>query len=160
MNEQHCEKEQEVAAALASGACDTEILNHARKCAVCSEVLLVREFLREGAQLAAHEIENLPDATLTWRKAQAMAREKALARATLPIRAVRIVACAAGVLAAPLMVLESRRPWPQLTDVWLRNLSFTSRLWPSGSNELALLLAITGAILCIGLSSWYILRDV
>jgi hypothetical protein len=159
MNEQYCEKEQEVAAALAGGSCDAEILNHARECAVCSEVLLVREFLRRGAQLAPQEIENLPDATLVWRKAQAMALEKALGRATLPIRAVRIVACSAGVFAAPLLFHQSRSLWPGLTDVWLRHLSSTSRLWPSGSNELALLLAIAGAIFLIGLSSWYMLQD-
>jgi hypothetical protein len=159
MNEQYCEKEQEVAAALAGGARDAEILDHTRECAVCSQILLVREFLREGAQLAPHEIEDLPDGALVWRKAQAMAREKALVRATMPIRAIRIVACAAGVLAAPLLVLQSRRLWPGLTEVLLRHLSSASRLWPSGSNELALLLAVTGAIFCIGLSSWYILRD-
>jgi hypothetical protein len=159
MNKQYCEKEYEVAAALAGGARDAEILNHARECAVCSEVLLVREFLREGAQLAPHEIENLPDATLVWRKAHAMAREKALIRATLPIRAIRIVAGATGVVAAPWLIHQSRRLWPELTDVWLGHLSSTSRTWPSGSNELALLLAIAGAIFCIGLSSWYILRD-
>jgi hypothetical protein len=43
---------------------DAELLNHARECAVCAEVLLVREFLREAAQLAPQEIENLPNATL------------------------------------------------------------------------------------------------
>jgi hypothetical protein len=159
MNEQYCEKEQDVAAALAGGLCDAEILNHARGCAVCSEVLLVREFLRGGAQLAPHEIENLPDATLVWRKAQATALEKALVRATLPIRVARIVACAASVLAAPLLFHQSLRLWPGLTDVWLLHLSSTSPLWPAGSNELALLLAITGAIFLIGLSSWYMLRD-
>jgi len=159
MNEQYCEKEQEVAAALAGGTRDAEILNHARECAVCSEVLLVREFLREGAQLAPQEIEKLPDATLVWRRAQATALEKTLVRATLPIWAVRIVACAAGVLAAPSLVHQSRRLWPRLTEVWLPHISSTSRLWPSGSNELALLLAITGAIFLIGLSSWYMLQD-
>jgi hypothetical protein len=159
MNKQYCEKEQEVAAAPAGGARDAEILNHARECAVCSQVLLVREFLREGAQLVPHEIENLPDAALVWRKAQAMVREKALVRATMPIRAIRIVACAAGVFATPLLVLQSRSLWPGLTDVLLGHLSSASRLWLSGSNELALLLAVTGAILCIGLSSWYILQD-
>jgi hypothetical protein len=159
MNERYCEKEQEVAAALAGSTRDAEILNHARECAVCSEVLLVREFLREGAQLAPKEIENLPDATLVWRRAEATALEKALGRATLPIRAVRIVACAAGVFAAPLLVHQSRRLWPRLTELWLQHLSSTSRHWPSGSNELALLLAITGAIFLISLSSWYMLRD-
>jgi hypothetical protein len=159
MNEHYCEREQEFAAALAGGGPGAEILNHARECAVCSEVLLVGGFLLEGAQLSSHEIENLPDATVLWRKAQAMAREKALARATLPIRAVRMVACAAAVLAVLLLVLQSRRLWPGLTDVWLGSLSSTSRLWPSGPNELALLLAIAGAIFCLGLSSWYILRD-
>jgi len=159
MNEQYCEKEQDVAAALAGSSGDAEILNHALECAVCSEVLLVREFLRGGAQLAPREMENLPDATLVWQKAQATALEKALGRATLPIRAVRMVACAASICAAPLLFHQSRRLWPGLTDAWLRHLSSTSRLWPSGSNELALLLAITGAIFLIGLSSWYMLRD-
>lgn len=159
MNEQYCEREQEMAEALAGSARDAAILNHARECAVCSEVLLVKEFLRGGVQLAQHEVEGLPDAAIVWRKAQAMAREKAVLRAALPIRAIRIVACAAGVLAAPLVVLQSRRLCPGLTDVWLGHFSSASRLWPAGSNELALLLAITGAIFCIGLSSWYMLRD-
>jgi hypothetical protein len=159
MNEQYCEKEQEVAAALAGGPRDAEILKHARECAVCSEVLLVREFLRDSSQLTTQEIENLPDATLVWRRAQGTALEKTLVRATLPIRAVRIVACAAGAFAAPSLVHQSRRLWPRLTEVWLPHISSTGRLWPSGSNELALLLAITGAIFLIGLSSWYMLLD-
>jgi hypothetical protein len=159
MNEQYCEKEQAVAAALAGGTRDAEILMHARECAVCSEVLLVREFLREGAQLAPQEIQNLPDATLVWRRAQATALERTLVRATLPIWAVRIVACAAGAFAAPSLVHQSRRLWPRLTEVWPPHIWSTSRLWPSGSNELALLLVITGAIFLIGLSSWYMLQD-
>ncbi len=159
MNEHYCEKEQEVAAAFAGNSRDAEILNHARECPVCSEVLLVREFLGGSAQLAPHEIENLPDATLVYRKAQVTAIEKALRRATLPIRCVRLVASAAGILAAPLLFHLSRRLWPGLTGVWLRHLSSNSLLWPSGSNELALLLAITCAICSIGLSSWYMLRD-
>jgi hypothetical protein len=159
MNERYCDKEQEVAAALAGGAPDSAILDHARECAVCSEILLLQEFLREGAQLASHEIEDLPDATVVWRKAQAIAREQALARATLPIRVVRTVACAAGVLAVPLLLVESQRLWPGLTNAWRAHLSSATRLWPSASNEPALLLAITGAILSIALSSWYILRD-
>lgn len=159
MNEPYCEKEQEVAASLARGALGAELLDHARECVVCSEALLVSEFLRENAQLAPHEIGSLPDATLVWRKAQATAREKALARATLPIRVVRTVACAAGVFVSPWLVLQSRGLWPSLIDAWPRHLSLATRLWPLGSNELALLLAATGAILCIALSSWYILRD-
>ena len=65
MNEHYCEREQEFAAALAGGGPGAEILNHARECAVCSEVLLVGGFLLEGAQLSSHEIENLPDATFS-----------------------------------------------------------------------------------------------
>ena len=159
MNELYCEKEQEVVAALTGISHDAEILDHARECAVCSEVLRVGEFLRGGEQLAPREIESLPDATLVWRKAQAMALEKALGQATLPIRVVRIVACAAGMFAAPLLLHQSHWLWPGLTDLSLRHLWSTSRLWPSGSNELALLLAMTGAIFAIGLSSWYMLRD-
>src|ERR1700733_7548301 len=115
MNEQYCDKEQDVAAALAGGWRDPEILNHARECAVCSEVLLVREFLGGGARLAPQEIENLRDAALVFRKAEAAALKKALGRAALPIRAVRIAACAASVFAAPLLVHQSRRLWPGLT---------------------------------------------
>jgi hypothetical protein len=159
MNELFCEKEQQVVAALCGSSRDAKILGHAGSCPVCSEVLLVCEFLRESTQLAMHEVSALPDAALIWRKAQALAREKALVRATLPIRIARVSAFFVALLAAPWLILESHQLWSWMADVWPRHLSFTNRLPPSDSNETTLLLAITGTILCIGLSSWYMLRE-
>ncbi|MGA8502246.1 MAG: hypothetical protein WB683_11900 [Candidatus Sulfotelmatobacter sp.] len=158
MNEHHCEQEQSVVAALRGGSRDPEILVHARNCPVCSEVMLVTEFLREETNLAQHELNTLPDAALIWRKAQALAREKALARATLPIRITRISAFAVALLAVLWLILESHQPGSWMADLWPRHLLFTS-LWSSNLNEPALLLALTSTLICIGLSSWYILRE-
>lgn len=159
MNEPYCEKEPEVVAALCSRSHDARILDHAHSCPVCSEVLLVSEFLRKSAQLATQEFSALPDAGLIWRKAQALAREEAVVRATLPIRVARISALIVAVFAAPWLILESHQLWPWMADLWPRHLSSTNRFLLSDSNETALVLAIAGTIICIGLSSWYMLRE-
>jgi hypothetical protein len=159
MNQHFCEKEPQVVAALGGSSRDAEILRHARTCPVCSEVLLVSELLRESIQLATHELSALPDAALIWRKAQALAREKALVRATLPIRIARISALVVAFLAAPWLILQSHQLWPWMSDLWPKHLSSANRLWPSELNETALLLAATGTIVCIGLSSLYLLKE-
>jgi hypothetical protein len=159
MKEQYCVKEQEVTAAASDGSSNAEILNHARSCPVCSEVLLVAQFLREGVQLAAHDLPSLPDASIIWRKAQSLVRQKALARAALPIRAVRIVAFAVGAIVAPLLILKSVRIWPDLPDLWARHGSASISQWPVGLNVNLLMFTITGAIILIGLSSWFMLRE-
>ena len=158
MNEAYCEKEQQVVAALCGSLRDTKILGHARTCLVCSEVLLVAEFLRESTQIATHELRALPDAALIWRKAQTLAREKALVRVTLPIRLARISAFVVAVLAAPWLILESHQLWSWMADFWPRHLSFTNRFWPADLNATALLLAIVGTLVCT-LSAWYMLRE-
>jgi hypothetical protein len=160
MNFNDCAKEQAVVAALQSGMLDDELLSHAGSCAVCSEVLLVTEFLRTEFlrdESAALELPT-PDAAMIWRKAQNRAREKALARATYPIRVARTSACALAILAAPWIVVElAQRPW------WLQNLGLTHFV----SMDVNWLAAVTGTMLagmtatflCIALSSWYILRQ-
>ncbi len=158
MNEHHCEKEQSVVAVLRGGSRDPAILAHARNCPVCSEVMLVTEFLREETNLVQHELNTLPDAALIWRKAEALAREKALARATLPIRITRISAFAVALFAALWLILESRQPGSWAADLWPRHLSFTI-LWPWNLKEPALLIALTSTLICFGLSSWYMLRE-
>ena len=158
MNEAFCEKEQQIVAALFGGSRDAEILGHARSCPVCSEVLLVVELLRKSTQIATHELSGLPDAGLIWRKAQSLAREKALVRATLPIRLAKIFAIVVAVPAASWLILESHQLWSWMAKLWPRHLSFTNRLWPSDLNATALLLAITGALVCT-LSAWYMLRE-
>jgi hypothetical protein len=159
MMEQYCDKEQEVAAAAADGSCDAAILDHARRCSVCSEVLLVAQFLQEGTQLATHDVPGLPDASIIWRRAQSLARQKALARATLPIRAARIVTFAVGAIVAPLLILKSVRLWPGLPDLWTRHGSASISQWPVGLNVNLLMFTIMGAIILIGLSSWFMLRE-
>ena len=158
MNEAFCEKEQQIVAALCGGSRDAEILGHARSCPVCSEVLLVAELLRESTQIASHGLGGLPDAGLIWRKAQSLAHEKALVRATLPIRLAKISAFVVAVLAAAWLILESHQLWPWMANLWPRHLSFTNRLWPADLNGTALLLAITGTLFCT-LSAWYMLRE-
>jgi hypothetical protein len=158
MNEAFCEKEQQIVAALLGGSRNAEILRHTRSCPVCSEVLLVAEFLRESSQISTLDLSGLPDAGLIWRKAQALAREKALVRATLPIRIARISAFVVAALAVPWLILEGHQLWPWMADLWPRHLSSTNRLWPSDLNETALLLAVTCALVCT-LSAWYMLRE-
>lgn len=160
MKESYCEKEQALVAALHSGMLNDELLVHAGSCAVCSEILLVTELLRTEFlqdESAALDLP-VPDATMIWRKAQARARERALARATYPIRMARTSACALAILAAPWILVElSRRPW------WLQNLGLTHFV----SRDVNWLAALTGTMLVgmtatflgIALSSWYILRQ-
>ncbi|MGP0018107.1 MAG: hypothetical protein ACLPHP_06030 [Candidatus Sulfotelmatobacter sp.] len=167
MKKDYCEKEQDLVAALHGGTLNAELLGHAASCPVCSEVLWVTEILREESASLDRELQ-LPDATVIWRKAQARAREKALAKATLPIRVVRTSAYAIAILAAPWMVLEfSGRPsW--LPDLGLRHLmsvDLTSiALTPIDGNWLAALtgtmfVGITATLLGFALSSWYMLRE-
>ena len=152
-----CEKEEQVAAALCGASPNAEILAHARSCPVCFEVLLVSEFLREETGFAQHELSALPDAGLIWRKAQALAREKALARATLPIRIARICAAVVAVLAVPWLIFESRPLWPVIAELWPIHPSPTNL--PSDLSQSALLFAVTGTLICIGLGSWFMLRE-
>lgn len=159
MNEPSCEKEQQLVAAVFDGSRDPELFGHARNCPICSEVLLVTEFLREDMRLSTFELSTLPDPVLIRQKAQALSREIALARATLPIRIARICAFVVAVLATPWIVLEASQLWPWVVDVWPGHLQSTNPPWPSDLNESTLLLAITGTLICIGLSSWYILRE-
>jgi|SRR5271165_1449296 len=162
MTEDYCEKEQAVVAALHGGTLNAELLGHAGGCPVCSEVLLVAEFLHEEGTSFDREL-RLPDAAVIVRKAQARAREKALATATLPIRVARTCAYALAILAAPWVVLAfSGRP------AWLPGLGFrhltSSALTPIDGNWLAaltgtMLIGIAATFLGIALSSWYMLRE-
>lgn len=156
MNEPYCDKEQQVADALRS--CSPELREHACQCPVCREVLLVADFLREERNLAEHELSTLPAAPLIWRKAQALAREKALVRATLPIRIARTCTFVVAILVAPWLILQYQL-WPRMAELRPRHLPPINRLWPSVLTESALLLAFTGALICIGLSSWYMVRE-
>jgi hypothetical protein len=159
MKELYCERDQEVAAAAAGGSCDASILAHARDCPICSEILLVAKFLAEDKRLAAHEMDGLPDALTVWRKAQTLAREKALARASLPIHAARMVTFAVGAIVVPLLILRSRQLWSGMSDLGFGHISSAHGVWPVGLSASLLMLSIAGAFVLIGLGSWYMLRE-
>jgi len=159
MKTRYCEHEQAVIAALRAGSLPHDLMVHVGGCPVCSEVLLVTEGLLEDAALANDDL-HMPDAGVIWQKAQARAREQALARATLPIRIVRTCAYALAILASPWLVVQISHPpawmpslglrhfsWMQMDGNWLAALSGTT------------LLGLTATLVCIGLSSWYMLRE-
>ena len=158
MNGNYCEKEQQLDEALRSDSCTLELREHASQCPICHEILLVANFLREEAHLKKHELSTLPEARLVWRNTQALAREKALVRATLPMRIVKTSAFVVAVVAMTWFVVEYRL-WRLVTDLWPKHLTPVSRLWPPGLSDSTLLLVSTGALICIGLSSWYIVRE-
>jgi len=157
MNVHDCAREQTLVAALRSGTLHDELLAHAGSCPVCSEVLLVTEFLRDESTALNREL-STPDASMIWRKAQARAREKALARATLPIRVARTCAYALAILAAPWMIVElSRRPWG-LQTFGLARLTSMDGAWLAALTG-TMLVGMTATFLGIALSSWYMLRE-
>jgi hypothetical protein len=159
MSEPYCDREEEVAAAASAGACDAAILDHAGNCQVCSEVLLVGRLLGASAQLSAQELNGVPDATVVWRKAQALTRKQALRRATLPIRTARIAACVFGAIVVPLWIARSGWLRTYVPQVWLGHASSAYQPWSAGSSASLLMLTITAATMLIGLSSWYMLRE-
>jgi hypothetical protein len=159
MSERFCDREEEVAAAAAAGACDATVLDHARNCQVCSEVLMVARLLGAGAQLSAQELNGVPDAAIVWRKAQALTRKQALRRATLPIRTARIAACAFGAIVVPLWITKSGWLRGYVPHIWLGHASSAYQPWSAGSSASLLMLTITAATMLVGLSSWYMLRE-
>jgi hypothetical protein len=158
MTERYCTREEEAAAAAAAGECDAAILDHARNCQVCSEVLLVTKLLGASAPLSAHELNCVPDATVVWRKAQAVARKQALRRATLPIRTARIAACVFG---AAILLWIATSGWLRAyaPHLWLGHASSGYQPWFAGSSASLLMLTITAATMLIGLSCFYMLRE-
>jgi hypothetical protein len=159
MNEHICEREQEVAAAASGGSCDSALLDHARNCPVCSEVLLIAKLLAKVKRLSAQEVNGVPDAGAVWRKARALAREQALRRATRPIRTARIAAFAVGAFVVPLLIPRFRWLRPYMPDLWPRHVLSPYQPWFAGSSASLLMLAIGAAIILIGMSSWYMVRE-
>jgi hypothetical protein len=120
-----CATEPQILEAVRSGDAGPELLAHAQTCPACSEVWRVAKLL-QAEPLAVHELGSLPDPGLIWRKAQARAREQALAKATLPIRLMRTCAIILAIFAAPWLLSH-------LTYVsgWFHELGVSSQFWPS-----------------------------
>jgi hypothetical protein len=158
MDREHCRKEEQVVAALRSGSPDAAILDHARECPICSDVLLVVTSLREESTLADHELDALPDPGLIWQASQARTKQDALAKATLPIRIMRTCAGMLAILAAPWIVLEFLHPSAWILNYRLMRLPGADAAWLSAFTG-ATLFGITATLACIALGSWYMLRE-
>jgi hypothetical protein len=161
MNRVFCEREDQTAAAIRSGAVHDEIASHARHCPACSDILLVSEFLREDCALADHEQTALPDPSHIWQKARLRSRQEAVRLAMRPIRFMKIIAIVAFACSPWLRLLlpigrEFAASWSKAFDL---NLAFVSKVWPAAANQAAILLSFGAATILLSLSSWYMLRQ-
>jgi hypothetical protein len=155
MTPQICEKDHAVLAALQNGNLSGELLAHVESCPLCSEIVMAVEGLTpEAASLDRSLLP--PDPTMIFRQAQQRAREEALARATLPIRITLACTVVFSILSAPWLIAYIRRlPWelPLLRPVY-----FLQRNLPGAVSE-STVIGMAATLLCIALSSWFVLRE-
>lgn len=156
MKPNSCTRESDVIAALVVNALPDDLRTHVSVCEVCSEVMQVTYALLQDVAPAAAGLRP-PDAGVVWRRAQSLAREKAIAKATQPIRIARISSLVAAAIAVPRLVqtLASFPSWiPNLAGpVQALDLSFSSAA--AGT----FLIGTIGSVFLITLSSWYVLHQ-
>jgi len=154
MKSNSCPREPDVIAALVEGTLPDDLRAHATVCEVCSEVVEVTQALVEEVAPAASELRP-PDAAVVWRRAQSQAREKAMDKATQPIRMARISTLAAAAIALPWLVALFPISPAWIPDIarrlWTADLSFSSAATATS------LLGAIGSLFLITLSSWYVL---
>jgi hypothetical protein len=156
MTNRFCDQEEAVWSAMRNGALTEELRIHAGSCPICAELMLVAEYLHQEVAADPAEL-RVPDADFVWLKARNRARELAVARATLPIRVVRIGAYAAALLAAAWFVPFLRAgSWLPAFD--FRYLSAMDR---AGSMTLTgtMAIGVVASLICISFGSWYVLRQ-
>jgi len=161
MNPPICEREDETSAAALSGILDPEIAEHAHNCATCSDILLVSDLFHQTTPPAEHELSAVPHPDLIWREAQSRARHEVLRLALRPIRLMKIIA----------LIAFACSPWLRLMiplgrDLFLSGsrtldsaLGLLSKTSLSPSTEVTILVGLSGTILLLGLSTWYMLRE-
>src|SRR5215472_13096261 len=151
----YCELENAVVAALQSGTLSAELSVHIENCPICSEVVFVMESLRVDA--AAAPVGRMPDSAWIWQRAQSFAREKAIEKATQPIRIVMTVSIVTAVFAIPWMFSLLSKLTLKMPDFGLSHFSMLDRQQPAALTN-GLLLCLTATLICTALSSWYMLR--
>lgn len=158
MKSDRCDRETTALEAVRAGrwpeACEEELRAHVAHCAICSEVVLVAQLLRQ-ADAAALAQARLPAPGLVWWKAQIRARRAAAERAAAPIVLVERLAAACAVLSLLGVAIWQ---WGRVESWWgwFRVLPFKISLWPAGVSilwtpNLALVLSM---FLCLALASF------
>ena len=155
MKPNSCTRESDVIAALLNDALSNDLRGHVRVCEVCSEVMQVTHALLQEVASAFAELRP-PDASVLWRRAQSLARKKAIAKATQPIRMARIVSLVAAAIALPWLApaLPNSHRWISDLAIHFRtvDLSFSS------AATATFLIGTVSSMFLIILSSWYVLR--
>jgi hypothetical protein len=150
-----CEKEQAVLAALQNGNLSGELFVHLESCPLCAEIVMAVEGLRREAARLDRSLQ-APDPTMILRRAQQRARDEAVARATLPIRITLACTVLVSVLSAPWLVAYLMRLRWELSG--LDHFYFLQRNWPEALSG-GTVVSMAATLLCIGLSSWFVLRE-
>ena len=86
-----CTRESDVIAGLLNDALPDDLRAHVSICEVCSEVMQVTHALFEEIAPTSAEL-CPPAASVVWRRAQSLVCQKAIAKATRPIRIARMMA--------------------------------------------------------------------
>jgi len=150
----HCNQEEAITAAAHSGTLSPEQLLHAQACRVCETVLLIVTVLNAGEPMK--DDSRLIDASLVWRRAQQRAREQALAKATLPIRVALAGTCLVATISLPWALSALENLFPTLASIkWMPAMDYGWLAALSGTT----VLGITATLICIALSSWFVLRE-
>jgi len=156
MNPNSCTREAEVIAALVDGKLPDELQAHAGVCEVCSEIVQVTHVLVQEVAPPLAEVRP-PDAAVVWRRAQSVAREQAIAKATQPIRIARIATLVAAAISLPWLILSPRNSSSWISD-FTAHLKSVDMSFSSAATGTILLGAI-GSLFLITLSSWFVLRQ-
>lgn len=166
MKADRCDRESAVLEALLAGrwpdACDEELRAHAADCAVCSEVVLVSQILRQEDAAALAQA-RLPAPGLVWWKAQIRARRAAAERAAAPIAIVERLSAVCVVLSLLGLAVWQ---WDKVASWWdwFRVLSFKDSLLPAGASSfltanLALELSVFLGLALASFVLYFVLTD-
>jgi hypothetical protein len=154
-----CEREPEILTGIHSGIMELELRKHASDCPVCSEVLLVTEWLKSASPSSAGELEP-PPADLVWKKARHRSRELAMAHALRPIRFMNVLAGLTFPCLALAAVFSQFGPgWFSRWSALLGLLSCQiSRSWPATLSEPMVVVGFAAMFVFLCFSSWYVLQ--
>lgn len=153
----HCEHEQSVLKGVKSGTMHHELAEHLESCETCQEIVFVAQCL-QGEIAPTIDTLRLPESGVVWRRAQQRARAKAIAKATFPIFVARVAAFLVAILGAMWFTAASPAVRYWISEIGLRMVETSNHLWPAVFSGSMLAGMMAGSI-CIGVSSWYVLRQ-